>query len=535
VPNPENVIGKGNRFKAGEVSNPRGRPKGVKNTSTVIRELLEAEMSATNPVTKQGGKYSGKEILIFSQFVQGVKGNLQATQFLLKGATELLEDSPENAPTAYTEPLLDFIPRLNKRYVAPTHLMPLINTLERIARGESVFLCISVPPRHAKTETLLNFIAWFLRQHQSKTVVYCSYAQRQSESKTLKAQNLIRTLALPISETMANREEFRLTEGGGILTTGVGGALTGQGADVMLIDDPVKNREEAESPVIREKIWGWFEDVAETRLEPNASVVVCMTRWHADDLIGRILRERPEYEYIRIPALADGLSADGKSAMPDVLGRKLDEPLWPARYDFANLDKSRREKAYTFTAMYQGLPTPRGAELFRDCTRYSELPKQGLRYAIGIDLAYTKDRRADYTAIVVMARVGDIWYVIETERWQEEITYTKKRILEFANKYHCRIIIETNGSQKAVYDELKKDIYGRLKPAELNGDKLTRSLALREYWNAGLVQVPNGKYGEFIQELNDFTGVKDLHDDYVDAAVYAFNDLRTTGTNMYTL
>lgn len=436
---------------------------------------------------------------------------------------------------AAEQSLLEFIPVVSPRYLAPVHLQPVVETLERIAEGESSFVCISLPPRHAKTETLLHFIAYYLYRDNTKTVAYCSYAQRQSESKTLKAHRIITELGVEINPKRANREEFRLIGGGGILTTGVGGALTGQGVDVMLIDDPIKNREEAESPVYRDKVWGWFEDVAETRLEPGASVVVCMTRWHADDLIGRILSNRQGYEYIRLPALADNLTPDGKADGMDANGRKNDEPLWAERYGFEALDSIRRMKPYTFTAMYQGLPTPRGAELFRDCVRYAELPSEGLRYAIGIDLAYTADRRADYTAIVVMARVRDTWYVVAAERWQQEITYTKKRILEYAGKYHCRVIIEANGPQKAVYDELKKDIRGRLKPAELSGDKLARSLALREHWNAGLVQVPDGKFADFVLELQEFTGIKDFHDDYVDAAVYAFNGLKTTGTNVYAL
>ena len=534
--NPENIIP--HQFQKGTSGNYNGKPQGVRNTKTIRKELLQkTEKGVLNPLTGELDVLTFGERIVYAQAKKAIEGDLGATKFLVEveegnGASDSAEQGAQNSPALS---LLDFIPYWNKRYVAPKHLKPLTDALERIAAGQSVFLCISVPPRHGKTETLLNFIPYFLQKHSEKTVVYCSYAQRQSESKTLKSQGLIKQIGLSVSDTMANREEFRLSSGGGILTTGVGGALTGQGADVLLIDDPIKNREEAESPVMRDKVWGWFEDVAETRLEPNSSVIVCMTRWHSDDLIGRILANRPEYEYIRLPALADGLSPDGKTEMPDILGRLLDAPLWPERYDFVKLDKIRREKAYTYAAMYQGLPTPRGAELFRDCTRYSELPKQGLRYAIGIDLAYTADRRADYTAIVVMARCGDIWYVVQAEHWQQEITYTKKRILEYVNQYGCKAVIEANGAQKAVYDELKTSLRGRLKVADVTGDKLSRSISLREHWNAGLVQVPEGRCQDFVQELQDFTGIKDIHDDYVDAAVYAFRELKTTGTNMYTL
>jgi len=338
VANPENIIP--HQFQKGTSGNPAGKPEGIRNTKTIRKELLQkTEKGVLNPLTGELDVLTFGERIVYAQAKKAIEGDLGATKFLVEveegGASDSAEQGAQNSP----ETLLDFIPHWNKRYVAPKHLKPLTNALERIAKGESVFLCISVPPRHGKKETLLNFIPYFIQRHSEKTVVYCSYAQRQSESKTLKSQGLIKQIGLSVSDTMANREEFRLASGGGILTTGVGGALTGQGADVLLIDDPIKNREEAESPVMRDKVWGWFEDVAETRLEPNSSVIVCMTRWHSDDLIGRILANRKEYEYIRLPALADGLSPDGKTEQPDILNRTLDAPLWPERYAFALISR----------------------------------------------------------------------------------------------------------------------------------------------------------------------------------------------------
>lgn len=420
--------------------------------------------------------------------------------------------------------LARFIPLVRPSYGAPIHLNPLINFFNDITFNKvERHLALTVPPRHGKTETTLMGIAFYLRHNPTKTVGYVSYAQTQSESKAVKVQSLIRELGLKLHPNLTNRKEFRLAEEGGILTTARGGSLTGQGVDLLVIDDPLSNREEANSTTIRNKVWDWYEDVAETRLEPNASQLIIHTRWHEDDLIGRLLQHRKEYEFVRLPALEDGLSFDGREQIETV--REIGSALWQARYSKEKLEQTKKKSEFRFASLYQGLPRAREDYLFKDYATYSELPKEGLRYAICTDLAYTEKERADNSAIVVMAKKDDLYYIIEVFTYQKNIDYSIELLKRLYEKYNVKIGVEANGPQKAVYDIIKKSVPAtKIIP---KGDKYTRALSYAEAWNKGNVLLPLEApwKREFVGEHQNFTGVNDAKDDRVDAGSHTFNKL----------
>jgi hypothetical protein len=150
--------------------------------------------------------------------------------------------------------------------------------------------CVSVPPRHAKTETVLHGIAWLLRRHPDWPVAYVSYAADIARSKSRQARDYAARAGVTLRDDSAALHEWRTPAGGGLLATGVGGPLTGHGVRLLIVDDPFKNRSEADSPTVRETVHGWFTSTAMTRVEPGGSVLVVHTRWHPDDLIGRLLR-----------------------------------------------------------------------------------------------------------------------------------------------------------------------------------------------------------------------------------------------------
>ena len=427
------------------------------------------------------------------------------------------------------EGLLEFIPHISPRFAPPTHLAPLIERLERIP-DEPQKLIVSVPPRHSKSESLLHFIAHFLKRRPELRVAYCSYAQTFSETQALKAHRYAKAAGVTNNAKMANRKDWQTTQGGGIFATGVGGEFTGRGADLLVIDDPISNRDQANSPTYRNKLWSWFEDVAETRYEPGASGIVLMTRWHEDDFSGRLIKFRSEeYEVIRIPALADGLDACGRGPGLDPLGRALDEPLWPERYGFEALDKIRREKPYTFASLYQGLPRPKEGRLFLEPTFYRELPS-AYRVVLGCDLAYSASTRADHSVVVVffVAQEADreVWYVRLVDRWQENINASVEKLVRLQRQYGgAPLAVEGNGPQKAVADLL------RSKGVAVRGvnrvtDKYSEAQAFAEAWNAGRVKVPESApwLGDFLEEIHNFTGVNDASDDQLDAAVNAYED-----------
>lgn len=407
-----------------------------------------------------------------------------------------------------------------------------------------------VPPRNGKTETVLHFIARFIERNPDKTAGYVTYAQAQANSKARKIHHILleRGVKPGDIQTVA---EWRTAQGGGLLATGVGGPLTGQGLDLLVIDDALKNREDADSPVIREKQWAWFDDVAETRLEPGASVVVLMTRWHEDDIVGRLIKNRPgEYEVIRIPALADGLDALGKAPAPDPLGRSIGEAIWPERRGGPELarrwfQKIARDKPHTFNALYQGLPRSKDDKLFPDAVFYQRLPSN-LRYSGGLDLAYSKTTRSNFSAVCIIAwefRPGvdpatgapvmvPYGYIVYFERWKEQIGETRKKLVRLQTRFNFFFGVEANGPQKAIYELLRDgDETGKnrvkLVPLMPLQDKYARWQELSEMWKAGRIMlpdphttehgIPTGWVNDYLEVMHNATGVNDPQDDDVDA------------------
>ncbi len=173
--------------------------------------------------------------------------------------------------TLQIAPLLEYIAELSPRYVPPRHLAQFIARLER-ARLEPLRLVVSLPPRHAKTETILHGGAWHLAQDPGMQIVYASYAARLAEKKSRKMRELAHRAGVPIAGDASSRSDWRTgIADGGVWATGVEGALTGEGADLVIVDDPHKDRVSAESAVQRQAVFDWFNDVVMTRLEPGAS------------------------------------------------------------------------------------------------------------------------------------------------------------------------------------------------------------------------------------------------------------------------
>lgn len=461
--------------------------------------------------------------------------------------------------------LLDFIPKVTPKYGPPNHLQPVVDQLDQLDT-KPVRVIYMVPPRHGKTETVLHAIARFIARNPDKTAAYCSYAQGFVNSQARKVHRLLKKLGVRAGD-MQTVAEWRTPEGGGLLATGIGGPLTGQGVHLLVIDDALKNRQDADSPLIRERQWEWFDDVAETRLEPGASVVVLMTRWHEDDIVGRIINRRPgEYEVIRIPALADGLDALGRSPAPDPLGREPGEPLWPrtdpktgaTSFDKKHLENIKKVKPATYDALYQGLPRNKDEKLFPDAVYFTHLPP-GLRYSVGVDLAYSAKKRADHSAIVVLGWKFDqgqdpetgkpvmigTAYVVFVARWRGEITDTRTRLARLQTRFNHSFGVEYNGPQKGIVDLLRAgDTDGnkrvRMTPLLPLTDKLARSQESSELWKAGRIllpmpqpqpgdfETPRQPHGldttwleDFLSEAHDFTGIADPEDDQIDALAWA--------------
>lgn len=427
---------------------------------------------------------------------------------------------------AGADSLLDFIPRVTRQYMRPSHLYPVAKLFSRAEFGP-VRACVSVPPRHSKTELILHGIAWWLSRHPDSNVVYVSYGANLANTKSGRAKMLSQMAGVPLANVQ-RQSEWHTAAGGMVLATGIGGALTGHGANLLIIDDPVKNREEAESATIRDRNWDWFTSTAMTRVMPGGSVIVVHTRWHDDDLIGRIDRELG-WEIINLPAIAEP---------EDALGREVGEPLWPGMWQLKELETRRTEIGeYDWASLFQGQPRPKGGRLFKTPTFYDE-PNWAARPLVICDPAATAKTSSDYSAIVVGLgwldeKTGLPWIdIVEVLRIQVEIPQLVQILYEVQKgwsspAWNAYVGVEAVGGFKAVPQALRR-IDKSLKVFDLKtvADKFTRALGAAAAWNDGRIRLP--KRGapwlkDYVNEIMTFTGVSDVHDDQTDATAHLFN------------
>jgi predicted phage terminase large subunit-like protein len=421
------------------------------------------------------------------------------------------------------EHLADFIRRVSPHHPPPAHVQPLIAAIER-ARWQPVRLCVAMPPRHCKTITILHGLAWWILNSPADTCAYVSYSDRQAWSKSRVCRTLAELGGVRALGDSASASEWRTRDGGGLIAAGAMSGITGQGVHgLMVVDDPYKNREEADSEIIREKIWETFNEVVFTRLE-GASVIVCHTRWHEDDLIGRLVGMEG-WESINLKALAED---------DDPLGREPGTALWPTNENFTArlLDGIRRQVGeWSFAALYQGQPRPRGHTLFGPEHYHEDHQLDGHRLVIYADPAASQKTTADYGVMMCMALKGaretQTARIIDLWRGQVTVPQFARNLSAFQQQHGgAPVWIEAVGGFKAVPQLLREIEPGiRLREDVPKGDKFQRAQSVAAAWNEGRVTVPrNARWlRPFLNELASFTGINDVHDDQVDCLSGCWN------------
>lgn len=363
---------------------------------------------------------------------------------------------------------------------------------------------VSVPPQHGKTETILHGCAWLLRRHADWTIGYTSYSSEIAKSKSRSARDYALRAGVRIREDSSSVTEWRTSLGGGMLARGIGGGLTSMGLKVLVVDDPHKDRADAESALSRQRVHDWYTSTARTRVHPGGSIIVCHTRWHEDDLIGRLSKE-PGWEIINLPAI----QADGS-------------PLWYQR-PLAFLEKARAASEYDWHSLYMGSPRPRGASVFRGAKFYTSLPSS-FRVGKGIDLAYTAKTHADFSVGLVLLEHDGVCYVAEVKRQQSEVREFARSLAALNLTYpvgpwhwFC------SGTEQGVAQFLEAEGIDVVTERAV-GDKFVRAQAVAAAWNDGKILVPADApwVKSFVDELGRFTGVSDRHDDQVDALASAY-------------
>lgn len=303
--------------------------------------------------------------------------------------------------------------------------------LEELERGEFSQLILTMPPRAGKTELATKrFVAWFLGRNPSKNVAVATYSDTMAEDYGSDIRWIINSPSykqvfprLSLRRGGQAKSNIQTEAGGRAVFVGVGGALTGRGADLLVCDDLVKGAEEARSQTMRDQTWEWFTKVAMTRRMGKKLVVIIMNRWHSDDVVGRLTdKENPKYpgdeearnwKIISIPAIAEE---------DDILGREPGEALWPERYDLTFLKQQQRLDPLGFASLYQQRPSVADGVLFRrETIQYYEerdLPSD-LRYYCASDHAVGMNQRNDPSCLL---KVGvdrqDNIYVLEAD-WRK--------------------------------------------------------------------------------------------------------------------
>lgn len=368
----------------------------------------------------------------------------------LDGMEDQLNDVPE-----FGEWLKEVTPAFQWDW---PHLLLIRQKLGQIFDGSLKKLMVFMPPRHGKSNAItIRFPAWYLEKRPADRVIVGAYNQTLA-NKFSRQTRKIATERMSLSKERTAVEDWETEAGGGLRAVGVGGGITGQGGNLIIIDDPVKNREEANSEAYRDKVWDWYTDDLSTRMEPGASIILIMTRWHQDDLAGRIIasEDASNWEVIDLPALAI-VGDDGEK---DALGREEGEALCPERYDRKALLAIKKILGASFQALYQQRPSAVEGEIWKRewWKYYKELPPGPCLMLHSWDTSFKAKQRNDPWGCLVFKVYKEGIYVTYRVNRKMETPDGKREIRNVAAAHPPGVIlIEDKASGQNIIQELKRE------------------------------------------------------------------------------
>lgn len=403
------------------------------------------------------------------------------------------------------------------QYQIGRHHRRIADALQAVERGEINRLIITMPPRHGKSMLASEFFpAWYLGRNPGHYVIAASYAQELAEDFGRKVRNHMasgeyqavfgRHAALADDSQSAKR--LATVAGGAYYAVGVGGPVTGRGAHLLLIDDPIKGREDADSELQRRKIKDWYTSTAYTRLMPGGRIVLIQTRWHEDDLAGWLLSEHSQEGWVvlNLPAI----SADGSA-------------LWPEQYGLPTLGAIREAIGpRDWSALYMQEPTPESGEYFRrEWVRYYDETPKGLQVYGASDYAVT-DGGGDYTVHGVMGvDKHDNIYLLDWWRGQKDSAAWIDAFVSLVSRWSPVEWAEEGGQiSKSLGPFIDKrqaeeNAYCHRKQYTSASDKATRAQAIRGRMSQGRVYFPRRPWtDDVVSEMLVFPRGK--NDDCVD-------------------
>lgn len=432
--------------------------------------------------------------------------------------------------------LIDFSILTNKLYKPNWHHEEIAQELEKIESGQFIkdgkkILMVFMPPRHGKSEECtINFPAWYLGRNPDKEIITASYSGDLAIKFGGKTRDLVNSPAyksvfpnVRLKKGEEGRAEWMTNHGGTYVSVGVGGATTGKGANIFIIDDPIKNPEEAESDIYRDKVWEWFLSVAWTRLEPQGVVIIILTRWHLDDLAGRIIGNEDFKKIVKIisyPAIAE-LKEDH---------REIGEALWSDRYDLEELERNRTLLgSKNFQALYQQHPIASENQEFKShWFKYrdrKELDTLNKRRFLTIDTAISQKASADYTGLCDnIVDTNNFWNL---KAWRLKIDPLE--LIDLLFTLHTNNRYEKIGIEKTIYlqaikpflDEEQRKRNKFLPIVELSHNQVNKEVRIRGLiprYESGSIFHLKGECRDLEEELLNFPQA--IHDDVSDATAY---------------
>lgn len=464
-----------------------------------------------------------------------------------------LEDDDQQQPG----PTLEEYTRLSfgSRWIdAPYHPL-MYDALTRVNNGTLRRLAVFMPPRHGKTQLCsMMFPAWFLGNNPDKRVIVSTHTDLLALRISRRVRNQITARTWPWPSVRLTYGESAVGEWGisgrqgGMSAVGVGAAISGRGGDVILIDDPHRNRQSADSLLVQERTWEWYQDDIYTRLEPGGAIILVLTRWNTGDLAGRILNHKPEdgvpWEVISFPAIATGTE-------PDALGRREGEALWPARWPIEALREIKADISLRgWASEYQQTPTDDESAIFKTEnmeTRYKVLEdfESITRIIQTVDSAWKTGPAHDWSVIATWAKVtweGKSWYAL-LDIWRDRVVVSKlcTQIVVQNRKWHewsaapVTVYVEDKASGIAAVQVLTAESHIPIKPWPGPDAKLAGVVSLSKQARAELIAEPifaanrillpeRAKFiAAWYDEHKGFPAVP--HDDLVDTTVMALSML----------
>lgn len=420
------------------------------------------------------------------------------------------------------------------KWKAVRHLQSLSSMLTASEAGKCSRLLVACPPRHGKSEMISYwFPLWLLSRDPTRKIILCSYEAEFAAQWGRRVRNAIadqgEEFGLVLAEGSTAAHRWELTAGGGMQTAGAGGPITGKGAHFLLIDDPIKNAEEANSEIQREALWDWFKTTAYTRLEPGGVCIIIQTRWHQDDLMGRLEAQTRDarlrasegnpdpddilWEIFKLPALAE---------KADPIGRDIEEPLWPERFPYSELTKIRKQLGpYAWSALYQQRPSPEeGNAVKRSWWKFYEHPP--VEYDMMIqswDLAMKDGKENDFTVGQIWGKKGPDFYLVDQIRDRMNMVEIIAAMRSFTSRYPKAIakLVEDKASGPALIQLMQKEVYGLI-PIKVHKSKMNRLQTVIPLIEGGNVYLPHESRApwvwDFVEEAAQFPNA--ANDDQVD-------------------